>query len=148
MKHRVTVTVLKTTLDKELQAQYLADPNSGSCPCFKPGDTFEFWREPYRDDFYKFGRGCGLRAGEEGERDFPCSEAWDCMSRYIYTGLQGGAFMHNWTNDDRIMIACCNDGTRPVIFRLERIDIPEDASDEAYLRDHDFRSKAEDTYTG
>ena len=24
MKHRVTVTVLKTTLDKELQAQYLA----------------------------------------------------------------------------------------------------------------------------
>jgi hypothetical protein len=23
------------------------------------------------------------------------------------------------------MIACCNDGTRPVIFKVERIDIPE-----------------------
>lgn len=23
------------------------------------------------------------------------------------------------------MIACCNDGTRPVIFKIERIDIPE-----------------------
>ena len=83
MKHRVTVTVLKTTLDKELQAQYLADPNSGSCPCFKPGDTFEFWREPYRDDFYKFGRGSGVRADEEDERDFPCSEAWDCISSHL-----------------------------------------------------------------
>ena len=30
--------------------------------------------------------------------------------------------MHGWTNDDRIMIACCNDGTRPVIFKIERID--------------------------
>ena len=31
--------------------------------------------------------------------------------------------MRNWTNDDRMMIACCNDGTRPVIFKIERIDI-------------------------
>ena len=28
-------------------------------------------------------------------------------------------------NSDRIMIACCSDGTRPVIFKIERIDIPE-----------------------
>ena len=27
-------------------------------------------------------------------------------------------------SDDRMMIACCNDGTRPVIFKIERIDIP------------------------
>jgi len=33
--------------------------------------------------------------------------------------------MKGWTNDDRIMIACCNDGTRPVIFKIERTDIPE-----------------------
>ena len=31
--------------------------------------------------------------------------------------------MHGWTNDDKVMIACCNDGTRPVIFKVERIDI-------------------------
>ena len=32
------------------------------------------------------------------------------------------AIMRKWTNDDRMMIACCNDGTRPVIFKIERID--------------------------
>lgn len=148
MKHRVKVTVLETTVNEKLQKEYLADPKSGTCPCFAPGDVFEFWRERDRDDFYKFGRGCGLRASEEGERDFPRAEAWDCISRYIYAGLQGGAFMHQWTNDDRVMIACCNDGTRPVVFKLERIDIPEDATDEAYLRDHDFTCTATDAYTG
>lgn len=30
--------------------------------------------------------------------------------------------MRNWTNDERVMIACCNDGTRPVIFKIERMD--------------------------
>lgn len=30
--------------------------------------------------------------------------------------------MRNWTNDERMMIACCNDGTRPVIFKIERLD--------------------------
>ena len=29
-------------------------------------------------------------------------------------------------NDDRVMIACCNDGTRPVIFKIERIDCEEE----------------------
>lgn len=52
-----------------------------------------------------------------------CSEAWDAISRYIYSALQGGAIMHGWTKDDKVMIACCNDGTRPVIFKIERIDV-------------------------
>lgn len=147
MRHRVKVTVLDTTVNEELQREYLADPDSGRCPCFEPGDTYEFWREADRDDFYKFGRGCGLKDGDD-DRDFPCAEAWDCISRYVYSGLQGGAFMHKWTRDDRVMIACCNDGTRPVIFKLERVDIPEDVSDEAYLRDHDFTSGKDDAYTG
>lgn len=147
MKHRVKVSVLETTLNEELQRDYLADPESGKCPCFEPGDTFEFWREGDRDDFYMFGRGCGFRAGDD-DMDFPCAEAWDCISRYIYSGLQGGAFMHNWTKDDRVMIACCNDGTRPVIFKLERLDIPEDDADRFYLNNHDFTSSKEDAYTG
>ena len=77
-----------------------------------------------------------------------CAEAWDCISRYVYTGLQGGAFMHKWTNDDRVMIACCNDGTRPVIFKLERIDIPETEDERAYLEAHDFTCGKDDAYTG
>lgn len=148
MEHRVKVTVLETTLNEKLQQEYLANPDSGKCPCFKAGDVFEFWRKEERDDFYKFGRGCGFRAGEEEALDFPCAEAWDCISRYVYSSLQGGAFMHKWTRDDRVMIACCNDGTRPVIFKLERIDIPESDEDEAHLRTHDFTSSKDDAYTG
>ena len=30
--------------------------------------------------------------------------------------------MRGWTNDEHLMIACCNDGTRPVIFKIERLD--------------------------
>ena len=30
--------------------------------------------------------------------------------------------MRGWMNDEKIMIACCSDGTRPVIFKIERLD--------------------------
>ena len=60
-----------------------------------------------------------------GPRRPHCSEAWDVVSRYIYTGLQGGSIMRGWMERENEMICCCNDGTRPVIFKLERIDIPE-----------------------
>lgn len=51
-----------------------------------------------------------------------CAEAWDAVARYIYTGLQGGSIMRGWMKEENTMIACCNDGTRPVIFKIERID--------------------------
>ena len=41
------------------------------------------------------------------------------------TALQGRAIMQKWTNDKQIMSSCCDDGTRPVIFKIERNDIPE-----------------------
>jgi hypothetical protein len=62
--------------------------------------------------------------------------------------LQGGAIMRGWTNDDRMMIACCNDGTRPVVFRIERIDIPETEEERVWLERQDFSNSAEDAYTG
>ena len=51
-----------------------------------------------------------------------CSELWDAISRYIYTGLQGGSIMKGWMAKENEMIACCSDGTRPVVFKIERID--------------------------
>ena len=54
-----------------------------------------------------------------------CSEARDAISRYIYTGLQGGSIMKGWMKEENTMIACCSDGTRPVIFKIERIDVSE-----------------------
>lgn len=140
MKHICKVTVIDKKLHSELQKKYLADPESGMCPCFHVGDEFIFERADGKDDFWHFGR--------DREPKFPCAEAWDCISRYIYTALQGGSIMHGWTNDDRIMIACCNDGTRPVIFKIERIDVPENDEDRQWLVSHDFSIKKEDAYTG
>lgn len=77
---------------------------------YHAGDEFIFERYGAKDDFWHMGYGA------------QCSEAWDAVARYIYTALQGGSIMHGWTNDDRMMIACCSDGTRPVIFKIERID--------------------------
>ena len=77
-------------------------------PFFNVGDEFVLKRTPQQDDFYH------LMDGKF------CGEAWDAVSRYVYSALQGGSIMKGWTNDDRIMIACCNDGTRPVIFKIER----------------------------
>lgn len=137
MEHRVKVTVLDKKLFPELQAHYCANPNSGKCPCFNVGDEFMFYRNNDRDDYWHMGAGT-LTKCEEAEKDVLlspatmhcgengvpfCSEAWDAISRYIYAGLQGGSIMRGWMKDENTMITCCNDGTRPVIFKIERIDI-------------------------
>ena len=136
MRHKCKITVLETRVFPELQKKYLADPNAGACPFFKPGDTFLLKRTPAQDDFYHLMNG-----------KF-CGEAWDAVSRYVYAALQGGAIMHKWTCDERMMIACCNDGTRPVIFKIERIDIPETPEEAEWLARQDFRNRPEDAYTG
>ena len=140
MKHTCTVKVIDKKLFGDLQERYLADPASGACPCFQIGDEFLFERSDGHDDFWHFGR--------DRDPKFPCAEAWDCISRYIYTALQGGSIMHGWTNDDRIMIACCNDGTRPVIFKIERHDTPETDEERAWLESHDFTISKDNAYTG
>ena len=136
MQYECKITVLDTKVFPELQEKYLANPKSGKCPLFNVGDTFVLKRTAEQDDFYHLmnGRFCG--------------EAWDAISRYVYSALQGGSIMRSWTNDDRMMIACCNDGTRPVIFKIERIDIPETAEEEEWLSKQDFINSADDAYTG
>lgn len=110
MQHKCKVTVIDKKCFADYQEQYLADPKSGPCPFYNVGDEFIFERYGAEDTFWREGNGT------------QCAEAWDCISRYIYTALQGGSIMRNWTNDERMMIACCNDGTRPVIFKIERMD--------------------------
>lgn len=136
MQYECRITVLETKVFADYQEKYLADLQSGACPCFKPGDTFLLKRTNEQDDFYHKmdGRFCG--------------EAWDAISRYVYAALQGGAIMRNWTNDDRMMIACCNDGTRPVIFKIERIDIPETEAEKQWLAQQNFTNDAKAAYTG
>ncbi|MDR2037843.1 MAG: TIGR04076 family protein [Bacteroidales bacterium] len=104
--HKCKITVLKREYNQELADKYLANPNVGKCPYFLEGQEFIVDNEAhFRMMNGKF-----------------CGEAWDAISRYIYTALQGGSIMRGWTNDEKMMITCCNDGVRPVIFKLERID--------------------------
>ena len=128
MQHKVKVTVIDKKLFPELQTEYCADPNSGMCPCYNVGDEFIFERYGAADDFWHMGLNTLKQTSNVAEEvaggtEFPhCSEAWDAISRYIYAGLQGGSIMRGWMNDERVMIACCSDGTRPVIFKIERLD--------------------------
>ena len=56
--------------------------------------------------------------------------------------------MNGWTNDNRMMSACYNDGMRPVIFKIERIDIPKNDEEAAWLAKQNFRNRPENAYTG
>ena len=128
MQHKVKVTVIDKKLYPELQAQFCTDPAAGACPCYNVGDEFIFERYGAADDFWHMGQNTLRQTAAQpeavaGGSAFPhCSEAWDAISRYIYAGLQGGSIMRGWMKDERVMIACCSDGTRPVIFKIERMD--------------------------
>ena len=50
-----------------------------------------------------------------------CSEAWDAILRYIYTGLQRGSIMKGWMKMENEMITYWSDGTRSVISRLKEL---------------------------
>lgn len=127
MQHKCKVTVIDKKVYPELQRQYCADPEVGACSCYQVGDEYVFERYAGADHFWREGIGTLVQGDQTdataGSAVRPhCSEAWDAISRYIYTALQGGSIMRRWMNDDRIMIACCSDGTRPVIFKIERLD--------------------------
>jgi len=110
MQYKCKMTVIDKKVFGDLQEKYLADPKSGACPFYEVGAEYIFERYGDEDTFWTQGKGAH------------CAEAWDCFSRYVYTALQGGSIMRGWTNDEHMMIACCNDGTRPVIFKIERLD--------------------------
>lgn len=52
MQHECIITVLETKIFLEYQEKYLAKQKSGSCPCFKAGDTFHLKRTSEQNDFY------------------------------------------------------------------------------------------------
>ncbi|WP_204273669.1 TIGR04076 family protein [Draconibacterium mangrovi] len=105
-RYKCKITVLRREFFADLAEKYLANPNAGKCNIFHDGQEFIL----EQGDFFSMMKG-----------EF-CSEAWDAISRYVYAALQGGSIMRGWTNDEKMIITCCNDGVRPVIFKLERID--------------------------
>ena len=101
---KVRITVLKTDFDKELADTYGDEGLKGPCPCFQVGDVIECERHYQPEGF--------------------CGEAWKCIQHYVYALYHGAQlpFGKNWMRDANVAIATCNDGIRPVTFKLERID--------------------------
>jgi uncharacterized repeat protein (TIGR04076 family) len=94
-------------LYEDLRDEYCADPNAGKCDLYQEGQE---WIVDVM----------GFATMLNGQF---CSLAWDAISKFVYAALNGGSiFISGWMKDEKVMIACCNDGIRPVIFKLERID--------------------------
>lgn len=97
---RVKITVLECTRNR--YADEYGVEGLGLCPWHKPGDVFIF---------------------DKVKPEGLCEDAWIAMERYVFA-LSFGAkdFWDGWLRKPDAVINCCNDGMRPVIFRLEAID--------------------------
>ena len=69
-----------------------------------------FYRDDERDDFWHLGLNTLVKTNGDadtvaGGPKMPfCSEAWDAISRYIDTGLQGGSIMKGWMKNENEII--------------------------------------------
>ena len=100
---KVKITVLKKTFDEELAKEYGAD-GLGACPMLKTGQVF------YAD-----------YAKPEGF----CDEAWKAIYQYVFVlahGVDDVFYFGDWIKKPGVAICSCNDGLRPVIFKLEATD--------------------------
>ena len=99
--NKVKITVLKTTLDKELAEEYGAEGLT-ACPMMKKGQVF------YAD----YSKPQGF-----------CDEAWKAIYQYVFDLAHGSGkelfYYGDWIRKPGVAICSCNDGLRPVIFKLE-----------------------------
>ena len=103
---KVKITVLKTTLDTELAAE-CGVPGLTACPMLQEGQVF------YAD----YAKPDGL-----------CDEAWKAIYQYVFALAHGAGketfYYGDWIRTPGVAICSCNDGLRPVIFKLEATDEP------------------------
>lgn len=98
---KVKITVIKKMFNEELAKEYGVE-GLKECSYFNVGDTYI--------TNYKKPKGF-------------CEDAWQAIQYYVYAlAMEAGKFYVNWVKDEGIAINCCNDGLRPVVFKLERLD--------------------------
>ncbi len=98
------ITALRRTLNADLAQEYCREAVS-PCASWREGQQF----------VTNFAKPQGF-----------CDWAWNDRHQYVAVLLAGGSFsgsiFNGWMKDENTMIACCTDGIRPVIFKLERIE--------------------------
>lgn len=101
MMNKVRITVLKTTFQPDLASEYGVDGLS-TCPLHNVGEVY------YAD----YAKPEGL-----------CDEAWKAIYQYVFALSHGAPrdlwYYGDWMKTPGMAICSCNDGLRPVIFKLE-----------------------------
>lgn len=99
------ITVIETSFNKKLVDKYVEKERRktlGPCEVFSEGQ--EFIVDPWS----------GLPSGF-------CPWAWDDIYKCIVGFGSGGSF-GMWYDDPNLIMACCTDATRPVYFKIEKLD--------------------------
>lgn len=101
---KVKITVLRTMLNQDLAEEYGVEGLT-ACPMLREGQTF------YAD-----------YAKPEGF----CDEAWKAIYQYAFALAHSADkelfYYGDWIKKPGVAICSCNDGLRPVIFKLEATD--------------------------
>lgn len=95
----VKITVLKKLKTGDILKEYGVREIEAECPYVKQGHEY-------------VSRGMNIPEGF-------CSWAWADIQRDVVHLAMGGNFP--WISKKDVMISCCTDGLRPVVFKLERI---------------------------
>lgn len=98
------ITILKRNFDTELAKEYGVE-GLQPCPMLKEGQVF------YAD--------------WECPKGF-CNEAWKAIYQYVFAlshGVDDLFYYGDWIKEKGVAIVSCNDGLRPVIFKIEATDI-------------------------
>ncbi|MDR0363337.1 MAG: TIGR04076 family protein [Planctomycetota bacterium] len=99
--YKTRITVLKTTFNEDLAKEY-GLPGLDLCPCHKVGDS---WETTYK------------------KPDGLCGEAWKAIQHYVFALSHGAEFFFgDWIKVPGVAINSCNDGLRPVVFKIERME--------------------------
>ena len=101
---KVKITVIRKMFNEDLVREYGAN-NLTVCPMLREGQVF------YAD----YAKPEGL-----------CDEAWKAIYQYVFALAHGAGnetfYYGDWIRKPGVAICSCNDGLRPVIFKLEKTD--------------------------
>ena len=99
------ITVIKRNFEKELAEEYGAI-GIGPCSFLKDGQTFVISDTKKPEGF--------------------CDEAWSAIHQYVFALAHNNGerlfFRDSWIRKPNVAICSCNDGLRPVIFKIEAME--------------------------
>lgn len=111
MVSNVKITVLRRMSNPDLIEEYTPEDEPGwrLCEHFQEGQEFMVEMEG-REEF--------MVEMDTVPKDF-CVWAWAAIEKDVSILALGGNAP--WINKQGVLISCCTDGLRPVVFKLERV---------------------------